>query len=405
MPKRKRVLFSHFSEDPWVMEVARDLSGFFRKENIEFFEIGGAKNRVDGANINYYRLLKSMNFSFSPFSLMDLKSKAISRLKEIEFEYYKRKSISSDFNKVSNRINKDYRESLFILKTLKPDVVLVWNGQMRKNGVMAIAAKDMGIPVYYAEKGMLPNSWYIDPKGVNASSSIASSRMDLSDISNDDVEDFKKQIFSIDKSGSSSWEQPDRKGPKQIRKQLKIGKEQKIVFFPGQVDSDTNIIIYSPQFDHVKDALKWLSDNISEKEFFILAKPHPKGSDSIEDYQTILGKKGRAMAELNIIDAIEISDIIITINSTVAFEGAIRGKPVFLLGKSILDAYDFVFKINGKQDLNAQLRRSVKRYYENGDSNLNDSIRFGSYLATQLYFYKGAPINKNDIMADMMGNT
>ena len=54
-----------------------------------------------------------------------------------------------------------------------PSVVLMWNAYKFKERVMSHFCRDRGIPTLFFENGFFPHTMQIDPKGINASSSLA----------------------------------------------------------------------------------------------------------------------------------------------------------------------------------------------------------------------------------------
>ena len=59
------------------------------------------------------------------------------------------------------------------LREFSADSVITWNGSLLVTGALAESADLLGIPTFYMERGLLPGSLVIDPKGVNSDSSIA----------------------------------------------------------------------------------------------------------------------------------------------------------------------------------------------------------------------------------------
>jgi CDP-glycerol glycerophosphotransferase (TagB/SpsB family) len=124
-------------------------------------------------------------------------------------------------------------------------------------------------------------------------------------------------------------------------------------------------------------------------EYFILAKPHPKGNLPAEDYTTILGNKGRAVADINVLDAIELADCVVSINSTVAFEAALRAKPVLLLGQGVLSKKEFVSSYLPEKGAAEQIAACITRYNLKRSTLHQQALSFAVYLDSQYYIYRG----------------
>jgi len=65
------------------------------------------------------------------------------------------------------------RLSIAVLTEKKPDTVVIWNGRKLPNVTVDMAAKSLGINVFYFENGLLPQTVSLDPKGVNYGSSLS----------------------------------------------------------------------------------------------------------------------------------------------------------------------------------------------------------------------------------------
>jgi len=100
------------------------------------------------------------------------------------------------------------KEADFILRLLEPDLLIVWNGSFTDRSCYVEAAQANIIPLYYAEEGMLPESWYLDPSVINAASSIAQEKRYLNRI--DDIEKavaaIKEKLVVISHKGQSAWD-------------------------------------------------------------------------------------------------------------------------------------------------------------------------------------------------------
>lgn len=391
MNERPRIVFAYCWKDPWIEDIVKDLDHATMQLGYELFVIGAEdtdciskESYIDLDNLNFnkvfYKFLKSMCI------------KAPNLEKEIErdFLFFQRYKDGSYANKgeIQQRLRYWYNEATLLYRAIEPDLVIVWNGLFSRRSIYAKAAKDLGIPVHYAEKGLFPNSWYTDPLGINPQSSIAKTK-EIKGISEEEISQWKKRLEEIDRKGESAWEQPNRENADSLKQRLGIGENQKVIFFPGQVDTDSNIILFSPHFKKVIDALTWLVDGLPEDDYFVLAKPHPKGEATIDDFQKTLGNKGTAVSDINVLDGIALADIVVCINSTVAFEAAVRGKPVLTLGDSILSNQKYIYKYKTGISSEAQIKDSIKSYESEKSSLYDKAIEFATYVDSKKYIYKG----------------
>ena len=388
MREKPRVVFVYCYEDPWIAPIAGDLHAATNSLGYELFVIGGGKNDsidkeryVDLDNLKFSSLFyKSFKFAFTKsVDLTELVNREAKLFENRPNVFYK-----EEYQKIFNLW---FTDATIIYKIIQPDIVIVWNGLFAKRVAYAHAAKQLHLPVYYAEKGMFPNSWYIDSKGINALSIVAEDRPNI-EISEEAVGKWKSKLNMINKKGDSAWEQPVRTDTDALREKLGIKPGQKVIFFPGQVDSDSNIILFSPEFKTVVKALDWLAKDLPENEYFILAKPHPKGDATVDDFQKIIGNRGKATLDLNVLDAIELADCIVSINSTVAFEAAIRGKPVLMLGQGVLSNKRFACKYVSSEDSYQQVKLCIEDYKKSKQDLHNEATAFAAYLDSEYYTYK-----------------
>ena len=147
---------------------------------------------------------------------------------------------------------------------------------------------------------------------------------------------------------------------------LGVKKDQKIIFFPCQVENDSNIICFSKFFKTNHSVIKWIMKDVSD-DYFLLVKMHPMGFDNKKELESIIGNKGKVVNTLNIIDAICLTDIMVTINSTVGFEASIRKKPVLQLGEGIMSNKSFIHDFKPDQDSLSQIKRCIQDYEENSE--------------------------------------
>jgi len=387
-----RIVFAYCSDDPWIAVVAKDLEKASKNLGCELYVIAAGEHgpikkesfiNSDSFHRNYYL---STVFSTLQYPNIDL-----TELSNIESMFLKQlgggKPEPPDV--IKNRLHAWLAEAMMVLKIIQPDMVIVWNGLYSKRAVYVKAAHYLKIPLYYAEKGMLPNSWYIDAQGVNLLSSVAGQReMDLG-VSLATIGQFKQRIQTIDRKGESAWEQPQRQESALIRKNLGLKENQKVLFFPGQVDHDTNIVLFSKHFLNSLDALKWLVNGLPNDEFFIVAKPHPKGNANLEAFEKVLANKGLVLQKINVLDAIELADCVVSINSTIAFEAAVRAKPVLLLGQGLLCNREFVSTYIQGVDAYDQVVGCIEKYNNDKEALHLSALVFATYLDTVYYAYRG----------------
>lgn len=375
-----RILFSSEFYDPWTIEAYKYFSEYMTKsEDCEVFctlEYGGSEEVINKYNLIDYRKI-SKNF------LNYISSDDIS---EINSELLRKSQEYSLYTSPSEIVLRLFRFKM-IISLIQPDVVIVWNGMADIRGMVKEFLDYHNIPFLYAEKGMLPNSFYIDEVGINARSSLGNLSFRSNLKAKDEIE-IEKYIENMVIKGASAWGQPSRIGSR-IRRKLGIDSYKNIIFFPGQVDKDTNITIFSP-FKNVAEAVKLALDALPE-ETVLVVKPHPK-SDKVNTKELIALRNTyptlKIIEDANIWDLIEISDLVISINSTVAFETLLKSKKVILLGDGVLSNVDLIERTN-PQDLNSRILSCLNMSFEELVSH-SKILSFLKFLLEEYYVFRNS---------------
>ncbi len=95
------------------------------------------------------------------------------------------------------------------------------------------------------------------------------------------------------------------------------------------------------------------------------------------------------MTEINVLDAIGIADCIVSINSTITFEAAIRGKPFFLLGKGVLNGKEYVSTYREGVEACVQVTECIERYENDREVLYDKALMFATHLNSAYYTYRG----------------
>jgi glycosyltransferase involved in cell wall biosynthesis len=379
MSKKIRILFSIETNDKWIFDAYRGFYDSLSPSNhYEVFctvcNSGLSDEQIEKYNvIDYAKISKKNLNSFIRNSIVSFSEDMIKQAEKF--------SIWANPNKLLERFCL-FRETLSFLK---PDVVIVWNGMADIRGMIGCFLAKQKVPFFYAEKGMLPESWYIDENGINAECSLNSSFLEHN-FSSEEVEKTKKYIQNVIESGSSAWEQPERIRERgKLKQSLSIGPDSKMILFPGQVDEDVNVTRFSG-FKNVADAVKLILDSMPEKTYLVV-KPHPKSKEKskISLAELPLNYKNlRIIDNINVWDIIDECDLVISINSTVAFEALLRKKKVILLGDGVLSKTGLCKKVN-----NSELGNEIKKYIET-ESFIEYSkvLSFVNFLRENYYIFR-----------------
>jgi len=289
-----------------------------------------------------------------------------------------------------------------IINKEKPNRILVWNGSVNMNGAWVVAAQQHNIPCYYLEKSFFHNSWIIDKKGIGPLSSINTiewkNEIETLDNTqkNNNIILAKTRISKSILEKSSAWEQPENNTELDQLIQLKK-KGKKLLFFPQQVDGDTNIFLFSTLFKKCFGYLDFIVDNLQEP-WNLVVKPHPKSLNPFSKNMYPFKKNNVHLYEnINVHNIIEICDKVITINSNVGTESIMHNKPTATMGKYILDSINITKKVSDKK----QLKDFLKNDNDTDTHYLHNAI--GHLLNTQISIIN-EPLFKSNILNKIISN-
>lgn len=137
--------------------------------------------------------------------------------------------------------------------------------------------------------------------------------------------------------------------------------DKKIIFFPLHDIAESQVTVRSNGFIDQVLLLKLISLYVSDN-YQILVKEHPNilGKMSLNDLLSIrrLGNISLVNPKISAHELIKLSDIIMTINSTVGFESFLYQKPVITFGKSFYRGKGLTLDINSISELPLKLKEA-----------------------------------------------
>jgi len=379
-PPAPRILFASWSHDPFVEAIEQQLALAVKSRHGQFLRVVEGRRPADDG-IPTIDLAEAVRVTDDPSAVRQPPPACLSRIVDDTTWFEETAGLRPDRTKVESRLSQVADHAGRILASFRPHAVLVWNGMLSQRAVIASLAREAEIPVWYCERGALPGSWYADPIGINGGSSLVQDPLPprlhqalSAPLDEDQVRLIRNEIDANARAGASAWGQPPLKGAKAWRKKLNIPPEACILFFPLQVDADTNMRFFSPHFGSSLDALRAICNAChNTHEWFILAKPHPKGNCPPELVTQTVGTQGGCVADINLHDAIELATLVVTINSTVAVEAAWSNKPVLQLGCGALSGKGIVSEYDPATPMAAQLADAIQLW-------VREPIRFDRVL-------------------------
>ena len=213
-----------------------------------------------------------------------------------------------------------------ILDRYSIDFVFIWNGF---TGFVAnslrILCLNRNIKCAFMERGYFKDSLFVDSSGVNGASSLNQGGPEFwknKKFSNDLLSYTRKIFFP---KRADSIVDDEKKYPNLLGK--------KIIFFPLQVQLDTNIIYYS-KYKSMREAFQVLFEKYNSKNAFFVVRPHPEElPDVVHNFPVV---NNLLISKKESLDYwIQKSDVVATINSTVGLESLIKFKKTLCIGESI----------------------------------------------------------------------
>jgi len=255
---------------------------------------------------------------------------------------------------------------LSVFEYTQPCMVFTWDGTRIESNMPAEIARNHNLPVYFFERGFFPNTLVLDPEGVNYRSYIAGDGWNevTVSVSGDDSVKVLDYIDQYHRNAETVVKQSQKKISKaELYKDLQIPEHNKIMLFPLQIESDANILFFSPLFKSMIDIITFIQ-NLLEQEFSdytLVIKPHPEDKDRISELQNILNPKSRLVLDVHLHSLIQASDTILTVNSNVGLESLTYYKPVIVLGKSIYSHKGATYDIEQKADIVSTLAEIAQK--------------------------------------------
>ena len=188
--------------------------------------------------------------------------------------------------------------------------VVVWNGLKYNQLIIRLAAERHNAAVIFMENGLVPGMTTLDQKGVNFGNSAPR-----------DI-DYYLGLGCPELASEKRFQQTN----------------SKYIFVPFQVNTDSQIVSYSPWIKNMDDLFNIICEAAGSlpDNYRIVFKLHPMCPEPYadlisksSDYQNIVFDNDTATEQL-----IRHADAICTINSTVGIEGLLSEKKVIVLGNA-----------------------------------------------------------------------
>jgi len=219
-----------------------------------------------------------------------------------------------------------------------PDFLIGWNG----NGphfifLMKVAAKISNIPVFHVERGLLPDTLVFDPQGVNFKSYVSGSYLPL--ISEAERGAARSYISDFASKGKTivGKDQESDLTREELNHALGLQANAKYIFFPMQIEGDSNIVLNSPIYKKMASVIEDLEHVAEQTGLKVICRPHPEYSLTPAELKSLHpGVIFDNSMHLHTMLKHAVANVII--NSTVGLESILLGKPTIALGHSVYSA-------------------------------------------------------------------
>jgi O-antigen biosynthesis protein len=235
-----------------------------------------------------------------------------------------------------------------VMTSLRPSIVLAWSsGVYPVSRVWQDVARQMGIPAFCLERGLLPGTWMIDGGGLNAQSDMRSHPMIrrtlMQHSTTEVVVAYRKwyQTTQPRKYGSVG------EGAQALRAKLEITGRMVVIF--GGLDcaglqprTIAGAEINSPGFADSRELILAVDHALeNEPDLAILFKAHP---GEIHNFpQGFIGRV-QVVVDVDVIDLIHTADVIVAGLTSLSFETLLNKRPLVLVANSPLQGTGTAFE-------------------------------------------------------------
>ena len=232
------------------------------------------------------------------------------------------------------------------LKRANSQVLFLWNGFHLNDCATKIAAQHLDMRIIYFENGPLPSTVQVDSQGINYGSSISKDPYFY-----DNIKQSKHIIKKL-----------VARKPAKTSVENRTSLPDKFIFVPFQIESDTQIVMYSPWIKSMRELANIILTTIKKHkpETQVVFREHPSDTKDYTRLKDELTQEGAIFANANDMEEIITkAELVVTINSSVGLEAIMLGKPVICLGQAMYDIPGIVKSAKNEQQLNSILSQEI----------------------------------------------
>lgn len=338
--------------------------------NPDFYEISVLLKNC--CKVDRYPVTKEFRIQYNEFS--DL-IKYLGRLYQV-----------SNINKLIEHKNRSYSKAYEYFNKNYFDIVLFWNGS---GNVEKDVCKNLEIRCWHFENGYFPNTLQLNKSGVNCDSEFAN--LNLTDFKAFNYQkgllphkdfspvsiktDFIKRIlyrlfdnqfnylFIESIRYNRSLNQAKKRFEKLDSETLNQELLHPYIFFPLQVNSDTQIILNS-KYNSMYHVLETVLPILKKTGLKILLKEHPFEVEKVDYSKFVDNKTVFLLKKVDINNAISMSEFVVCVNSSVGLQALELKKPVLLLGKSMYQSCPGAIEFDKDMNIPSEMQKKASEVVE-----------------------------------------
>lgn len=401
LPKNQNIVFSHFLFD----RTARQMVDFWNYHNSkckDIFLLCDSTKKIPE------EVIRSINFGFLYVPIMLRKIEIILRTKkQINIDKTIPTYVQSKRSTVwlYNNLMEMYPEAeesvcswiAFcseycinkVLDIMEPRTVTIFNSFRTWHYLLRCLCEEKHITMNHCEFGPIEGTFQFDNIGLMGETypCLCSEEFDKLKISRGDIQKAREVMEYMFNSKINRYAQPKGNVVGEINTHFEQRKP--VVIYIGQNDYEAGINPYtietqekhSPSFSSSSEAANYLYELCERCDLNFVYKPHPAMMNIGSRFADCT--EGMYILESgDINDVIDIADVIITINSTVAYAALIRKKATILLGYMQLSHHNCCYECYNKEDIEDTINEALV----NG---LRDEMQkaFIEHVARMLKYY------------------
>ncbi len=254
-----------------------------------------------------------------------------------------------------------------IIECWKPSQIILWNAFYAFHTIIRNICTDLNVPIIYMEFGNIPGTIIRENMGQMGESWPARFPEKFLEIPIFEEEYGRGQqlIEYLYKSKLNRNVQPYNDLLIHVKKRLKNNRP--IVFYAGQNDNAAGLqpytenskIYHSPIFECSDEAAIYLAELCQINGWNYIYKPHPM---MVNYCNPLLFPNNTIIVDnVDINDLIDMSDVVVTILSTVSYIALIRKKPVVMLGYTQLKNKGCTYEAFQKEIIEQQLSEAITK--------------------------------------------